>query len=258
MKRYRLLILSAVCFVLAGYFAHGQSYPRIGYAGLLITNVVGASQIGAASTNLAFGAELGRRHEVTSTSTTVLTNTAASGTGDAIVVIASARSEAQYIASIADTGGNTYTVNTGGTNGTGGSAFPLWIASAKASTALGIGDKITVTWANPAYSERTIWAANVTGAASSFLDVTATNSGFSSSPQAIATTTTATVLVGGVMAVNAVAYTPAWALVGTNHLRTDSVVLSYIQTNAPTSGSKTNGGTFAAGEGFASAWVAIK
>ena len=46
MKRY-LLIISAACFVLAGYFAHGQTYSRIGYAGLVITNVVGASQIGA-------------------------------------------------------------------------------------------------------------------------------------------------------------------------------------------------------------------
>ena len=46
MKSKLLLPFSALCFFLAGFSAHGQSFPRVGFAGLIITNVVGATQLG--------------------------------------------------------------------------------------------------------------------------------------------------------------------------------------------------------------------
>lgn len=99
-----------------------------------------------------------------------MTLTAGVPVGEHVLVAGGCDGAGRVLSSVTDSRGNTYQIDHQ-TNNMTGSANPSFVASARVTTALQVGDTITATWATSFFSTRTAAAVKVSGlASSSWLD----------------------------------------------------------------------------------------
>jgi hypothetical protein len=202
-----------------------------------------------ASSGPSWGGELARASTVNDPATMVV-NASSAVSQNARIVLFVLTGQAAQTMSCSDARGNTYTQHDRRTNG---NSIVVTMHSANASTALQLGDAITVTWGNPSYSTRTIVAAYLTGC--SALDTNAWSAGYANTANATAVTTADSVSFGIVMG-SGTAYTPAWIRSG-SQFTSDTETQHIVYTNT-VAGTLTMGGSFADYCTHSSMWGAFK
>jgi len=128
-------------------------------------------------------------YELTTTSDSAVTLTAGVTSGNMSVVLIMSSVD---VASITDTGGNTYTEALEYTAILPN--FRIWYSLT--TTALSVADTITVNWTSPTYAVKVIECVEIENATT--LDVTSTASGFTTNAVATATPTAPSVVVGAI------------------------------------------------------------
>jgi len=139
---------------------------------------------------ISFVRQLGQSGVGNTGNTAVLTLTNNVDQGDTIIVFAGISSRGIQLTSIADSRGNTYTVDASVNHPT--SSMNSFVGSGYVGTPLQVGDKITATFSANLFSTRTITAADFKGiAASNRVDQVVTQTGSSPTPTTPFTANTA-------------------------------------------------------------------
>lgn len=206
-----------------------------------------------------FDGELPRTYVFTASSTTVITLTSGVAAGKRLAVL-SCLSSSSYISNVQDSRLNNYTVHqTAGGDGT--ATQRVSVASGHISTALQIGDTITITWNNAVSQAKIIFLAVLSNcAASGQPDVTRGRSVYQQNVSEPASTVAQNTVAVGLLsyATTGSSYTLSnWSVSGTyNDQTTRRTYLVYSEFSS--NGSKNPGGTWGATNAQANAWVAFK
>lgn len=163
--------------------------------------------------------------------------------------------------SVVDSRGNAYTVHIiVGNDGT--ATQRVGVCSAHVSTALQIGDTITVTWDSTTVQQKVMIPCVLSNcAASGQPDITKARTVYASSVSEAATTTaTNTVAIGIVsLTVNTATYgSSSWSIAGGSFDSGGSRRGYIVYSNFTSAGSKNPGGAWTTTQGQANAWVAFK
>lgn len=229
-------------------------------SGILQTLSMVNSTVAASPT---FNAELNDRWTATASgSTSVRTLVGSCAAGHTLAVAVGWISATQTISSVTDSRSNTYTVHTISSSWDGGNGKLQW-ASGYMTTALQVGDTVTITWASPALTYRAFAYFDVSNAASAGQpDQQSSAIGNSTSPSASASTTaTNTCLLGIVgLASNSRTYGSSnWTVSGAVHDWPDLQDRTYyMYKNASASGAQDPGGTVNASINWGVSWIALK
>lgn len=229
-----------------------SSYRGVSKASIATINGV------AGVTPPAFDEELTRTYVFTASTTTEITLTKGVAAGKRLVVL-SCLSSGSYISSITDSRLNSYTVHQLA-GGDGTATQRVSVASGHISTALQIGDKVTITWNNSVSQAKVIFLAVLSNcAASGQPDVTRGRSVYQQNVSEPASTVAQNTVAIGLLsyATTGSTYTlSSWSISGTyNDQTTRRVYLVYSAFTS--SGSKNPGGTWGATNAQANAWVAF-
>lgn len=206
-----------------------------------------------------FDGELQRTYVFTASSTTVITLTSGVAAGKRLAVL-SCLSSGSYILNVQDSRLNSYAVHqTAGGDGT--ATQRVSVASGHISTALQIGDTITITWNNAVSQAKIIFLAVLSNcAASGQPDVTRGRSVYQQNVSEPASTVAQNTVAVGLLsyATTGSSYTLSnWSVSGTyNDQTTRRTYLVYSAFSS--NGSKNPGGTWGATNAQANAWVAFK
>lgn len=196
-----------------------------------------------------------------SSTTTAITLSGAVAQNNRVTVIFTWSGAGQSLGSVTDSRGNTYSiVGTPQTATVGGVAMTVALATAKATTALQVGDTITLNWTGANFGYRFGRVFNTTDVSSTGQpDAVTLTTGTSSSPTAPASTTAAkTSAIGMIIAGNVTYTTGTWTISGTPDFLDGTFRCAYVYKDFTSAGSKDPAGTLSASTTWIAAWVAYK
>ena len=218
--RYVILIVLLLCLPV-----RGEAWQVVGGGGVA---------------PLGFDKEVHRQYfEPTTHSTKTITLATSIDAGTTAVLIHGS-SGALTLSSIADSAGNTWTIDVSATV----DGLSSNIASSTLASSLPSGGTITLTYAASGYFQEWVTITSLTGAKTGVGVYGNVASAYTTSPNISATTTSAPSLEIGLVSHRASTYTPGWTAIGEPFAFTGSTYkYTYVYNASSVAGSKNPGGT---------------